>query len=75
MILDCWVVDKYFLPYAYMLMLYLQSAFKDGRGPGGEVWTTYSEISGKYFGTIFASLLSPIGYIMDASELTFKDGV
>ncbi|XP_064616875.1 uncharacterized protein LOC135480876 [Liolophura sinensis] len=33
----------------------LQASFQDGRGPDGEVWSTYTQISGQFYGIILAA--------------------
>lgn len=34
---------------------YRQASFQDGSGPDGEVWSTYTQISGQLYGIILAA--------------------
>ena len=42
----------------YKLHFLCQMAFADGSGPQGEVWTTYTDVSGLRFGIIFVANLT-----------------
>ncbi|KAL3880433.1 hypothetical protein ACJMK2_032671 [Sinanodonta woodiana] len=48
-------------------------AFDDGVGPAGEIWTTYTEISGYYFGIILAADLSEM-YPLTPQDAGFQFG-